>query len=47
METFESGMRKTIEWYLENQEWADKVVEGNVNSGKRLGSVKSVTGAEK
>ncbi|MDG0026267.1 dTDP-glucose 4,6-dehydratase [Trinickia sp. Y13] len=27
-ETFESGMRKTIQWYLENQEWVQDVMSG-------------------
>lgn len=26
--TFEQGMRKTVEWYLENQEWLDSVTSG-------------------
>ena len=26
LETFESGIRKTIEWYLANQEWTRGVV---------------------
>jgi dTDP-glucose 4,6-dehydratase len=25
VETFESGLRKTIRWYLENQEWVANV----------------------
>ena len=24
-ETFDSGMRKTVEWYLANQPWCDKM----------------------
>ena len=27
-ETFETGIRKTIQWYLENQAWVDHVVSG-------------------
>jgi dTDP-glucose 4,6-dehydratase len=27
-ETFESGMRKTIEWYLDNQAWIESVTSG-------------------
>jgi dTDP-glucose 4,6-dehydratase len=27
-ETFESGIRKTVEWYLNNQVWVDHVVSG-------------------
>jgi len=26
--TFELGMKKTIEWYLENQEWMGRVISG-------------------
>lgn len=28
-ETFESGIRKTVEWYLDNQEWVSNVTSGN------------------
>ncbi len=27
-ETFESGIRKTVEWYLNNQEWVQHIVSG-------------------
>jgi dTDP-glucose 4,6-dehydratase len=27
--TFEQGMRRTIEWYLENREWVDSVMDGS------------------
>ena len=27
-ENFESGIRKTIEWYLQNQEWFERVKSG-------------------
>jgi dTDP-glucose 4,6-dehydratase len=27
-ETFESGMRKTIEWYLDNQAWIESIISG-------------------
>jgi dTDP-glucose 4,6-dehydratase len=27
-ETFETGIRKTVAWYLENQPWVNKVVSG-------------------
>ncbi len=27
-ESFQSGIRKTIEWYLENQSWVEKIVSG-------------------
>ncbi len=28
-ETFETGMRKTVQWYLANQEWVRKVQSGD------------------
>jgi dTDP-glucose 4,6-dehydratase len=28
-ETFESGIRKTIEWYLANEEWVENITSGN------------------
>ncbi len=35
-ETFESGLRKTVEWYLANQGWCDRVQSGEYR-GERLG----------
>jgi len=35
-ETFESGLRKTVEWYLANQQWWDRVRSGGYR-GERLG----------
>lgn len=35
-ETFETGIRRTIEWYLQNDEWVGKV--SGSYSGQRLGS---------
>jgi dTDP-glucose 4,6-dehydratase len=35
-ETFESGLRKTVRWYLENREWWERVRTG-VYRGERLG----------
>ncbi len=35
-ETFESGLRKTIEWYIANPEWCDHVRSGAYR-GERLG----------
>ncbi|HEY0962616.1 MAG TPA: dTDP-glucose 4,6-dehydratase, partial [Pseudomonadales bacterium] len=29
METFETGIRKTVQWYLENQQWVGNVTSGN------------------
>lgn len=28
-ETFETGIRKTVQWYLDNQSWANNVLSGN------------------
>ena len=36
-ETFESGIRKTVEWYLNNREWWRRVLDGSY-SGERLGT---------
>lgn len=35
-ETFESGIRKTVEWYLTNQKWWQRVLDGSYNR-ERLG----------
>lgn len=35
-ETFESGLRKTVAWYLENREWWQRVLTGDYRLG-RLG----------
>lgn len=37
IETFESGIRKTIQWYLENQQWCQNVQDGSYQR-ERLGS---------
>lgn len=37
-ENFESGMRKTVQWYLENQEWWKRVLDGSYQL-ERLGRV--------
>ena len=36
-ETFESGIRKTVEWYLNNQSWWQAVLDGSYQ-GERLGT---------
>ncbi|MDD1792390.1 dTDP-glucose 4,6-dehydratase [Enterovibrio sp. ZSDZ42] len=36
-ETFESGIRKTVEWYLNNQDWWSRVLDGSYTR-ERLGS---------
>ncbi len=35
-ETFESGIRRTVEWYLANREWWESILDGSY-SGERLG----------
>lgn len=35
-ETFESGIRKTVEWYLDNESWWRRVKDGSY-AGERLG----------
>ncbi|HDT2133844.1 TPA: dTDP-glucose 4,6-dehydratase [Enterobacter roggenkampii] len=35
-ETFESGIRKTVEWYLNNESWWKRVMDGSY-AGERLG----------
>lgn len=37
-ETFETGIKKTIQWYLDNNIWCDRVRDGRY-SGERLGVV--------
>ena len=37
-ESFETGIKKTVKWYLENIDWCDKVMSG-VYNGERLGIV--------
>lgn len=37
-ETFETGLAKTIDWYLSNQQWCDHVRDGSYQ-GERLGLV--------
>jgi dTDP-glucose 4,6-dehydratase len=39
-ETFATGIKKTVEWYLENTIWCDRVKDGSYQ-GERLGVVKS------
>jgi len=31
-ETFETGIRKTVMWYLNNQQWCQRVLEGSYRS---------------
>jgi len=37
-ETFESGIRKTVQWYLNNENWWQRVLDGSY-AGERLGSI--------
>ena len=36
-ETFETGMRRTLQWYLDNPQWCSRVMDGSYR-GERLGS---------
>jgi dTDP-glucose 4,6-dehydratase len=38
-ETFETGMRKTVRWYLDNETWWRRVRDGSYR-GERLGVLK-------
>lgn len=37
-ETFETGLRKTVEWYLDNEDWWKAVLDGSYR-GERLGTL--------
>ncbi|MGE8504103.1 MAG: dTDP-glucose 4,6-dehydratase [Pseudomonas sp.] len=37
-ETFETGLRKTVQWYLENLDWCRRVQDGSYQ-GQRLGAL--------
>ena len=39
-ETFETGIKKTVQWYLDNQIWCDRVKDGSYQ-GERLGVIDS------
>ena len=39
-ETFATGIRKTVEWYLENSVWCNRVKDGSYQ-GERLGVIQS------
>jgi len=39
-ETFTTGIKKTVKWYLENTVWCDRVKDGSYQ-GERLGVIKS------
>ncbi|GBE09367.1 MAG TPA: dTDP-glucose 4,6-dehydratase [Gammaproteobacteria bacterium] len=39
-ETFETGLKKTVDWYLANQKWINRVLDGSY-MGERLGVAES------
>ncbi len=40
-ETFESGLRKTVQWYLDNLDWCRRVQDGSYQ-GQRLGTLQGI-----
>jgi dTDP-glucose 4,6-dehydratase len=36
-ETFDTGIRKTVTWYLENLDWCRRVQDGTYQDRQRLG----------
>jgi dTDP-glucose 4,6-dehydratase len=36
VETVDTGLRKTVQWYLDHPEWIDRIMSG-VYKGQRLG----------
>jgi dTDP-glucose 4,6-dehydratase len=38
VESFETGLRKTIQWYLDNQQWCKNVQDGSYQR-ERLGQI--------
>lgn len=41
-ESFETGLRKTVQWYLENRSWCDRVSSGAYRTRLGLGSASEV-----
>ena len=39
-ESFDSGMEKTVRWYLDNLAWCDAVLANNASGGERLGVIR-------
>jgi dTDP-glucose 4,6-dehydratase len=37
LETFETGLRRTVQWYLENPGWVERVTDASYR-GERLGA---------
>ena len=29
VESFETGLKKTVQWYLDNQDWCQNIMDGN------------------
>ncbi|HBO45656.1 MAG TPA: dTDP-glucose 4,6-dehydratase [Planctomycetaceae bacterium] len=44
-ESFESGLRRTVEWYLKNSQWIEGVTSGNYRR-ERLGLLRETTALE-
>ena len=44
-ESFESGLRSTVEWYLANDEWTRRVTDGSYR-GERLGGATETAGRQ-
>jgi dTDP-glucose 4,6-dehydratase len=40
IETFETGLQKTVQWYLDNQQWSENVQDGSYQR-ERLGDINS------
>ena len=40
-ETFDTGLRKTIDWYLKNKHWWHKIIDKSYD-GSRLGIIKNI-----
>lgn len=43
VETFETGLRKTVQWYLDNQTWCQNVQDGSYQR-ERLGTIEASEG---
>jgi|GEM_PF-2947719 len=35
-EDFASGFRKTVQWYLNNREWTERILSGDVSGGVKM-----------
>lgn len=43
-ETFETGLKKTVHWYLENKQWWKRILDGKY-LGERLGKIENQQGS--